>query len=504
MGRHDIGSQRLECPDFQDEWNFLPLRGPREYRFPWSQSVGVLEEGQTIEVECPEESTTCFTLEDFAGFKQPYVTGTGSDSYANVVFGSDGTLAGLGFDSGKFYVFNAELPGVIVLDKDTDEATNEGELKGVPYTRYKFGDEQYETCNKEVDPGSVQCQRGNTGLNGVINGDLPNEIYLFLSQPHFLNADAAFVESLVGMNPLEAAHATRVDINDLTGRSIRGKQSTQVGIKVFNYAVPPPPEVGVLSCLLGNGCLAGLRDITPDQIENKEGLGLCFLDPANGCITFDEDGNIDLGAAIDCLTNICAEYITNTRQLTVCAGLALTSPDPVPELLACITEYGLFLPGVKEALVCTTSPTGACTASLQATLALEDPLTDVVNDVAQVLTVALPNLIGVNVSEAWMSQCVAWDGQWTINSKVTDVTLGTALFIPAFWDDYEIVLPDDYADDLNYLYDQLQLRDDVQLSLLVISGAFGFSLLTMLWLHRLNMQETGKAPATGWFAPAEV
>ena len=48
-----------------------------------------------------------------------------------------------------------------------------------------------------------------------------------------------------------------------------------------------------------------------------------------------------------------------------------------------------------------------------------------------------------------------------INSSVTDLVVGGALFIPSFWDKYEIILPDDYADDLNYLYDILQLREDL-------------------------------------------
>ena len=103
-----------------------------------------------------------------------------------------------------------------------------------------------------------------------------------MSQPHFLNADPSYVESLVGMNPLEAAHATRVDINGFTGQAIRGKQATQLGIKMFNFDLPAPPEAGVVGCIVENECLAGVRDIDPEQIENKEGLGLCFLDPENG------------------------------------------------------------------------------------------------------------------------------------------------------------------------------------------------------------------------------
>jgi hypothetical protein len=174
MGRFDDGAQRLLCPDFQAEWENLPITGPRIYRFPWSDADGVLQEGETIEEECPEDSLTCFTLEDFAGYTQPYVTGTGDDSTAALIFGTDGKKAGRNFDATDFFVFNQELPGVLQLTKDPDPETREGELKNIPYTRYKFAPEQYEPCTEESSPGSIQCQRGNTGPYGVINGDLPN------------------------------------------------------------------------------------------------------------------------------------------------------------------------------------------------------------------------------------------------------------------------------------------------------------------------------------------
>ena len=53
----------------------------------------------------------------------------------------------------------------------------------------------------------------------------------------------------VGMNPLEAAHTTRVDINGFTGQTIRGKQATQLGVKVFDFDLPSQPEAGALSCI---------------------------------------------------------------------------------------------------------------------------------------------------------------------------------------------------------------------------------------------------------------
>jgi hypothetical protein len=224
--------------------------------------------------------------------------------------------------------------------------------------------------------------------------------------------------------------------------------------------------------------------------------------PNHRCISFDENGDIDIVAALNCVVDDCSDYVSSPGFFLACGLQAIADEDPLPALLGCVTQYGVFLPGVTEALQCIATPAGPCTESLQETLALEDPLADIVKDIAQALTVNLPSLIGLEVSEEWMSECVAWDGQWDIKSATTDLVLGEALYVPAFWDDYEVVLPDDLADDLNELYDYFQLRDDVQLSLLVVTGGFGFSLLTMLWLHRLNLQESGKVPVTGWCTPA--
>ena len=67
----------------------------------------------------------------------------------------------------------------------------------------------------------------------------------------------------------------------------------------------------------------------------------------NGCIQFDENGDIDIGAALSCLTDSCSDYLTSPMQFGLCAAAALTADDPLPVILGCLTNFGVFLPGVS-------------------------------------------------------------------------------------------------------------------------------------------------------------
>jgi lysosome membrane protein 2 len=73
-------------------------------------------------------------------------------------------------------------------------------------------------------------------FNGLQNMSIPKQtLAIFMSKPHFLDADANLIDNVVGMTPaIREAHDTMIDVEPLSGVTMRAAKRLQV-----NYALKP-------------------------------------------------------------------------------------------------------------------------------------------------------------------------------------------------------------------------------------------------------------------------
>ncbi|XP_044296668.1 scavenger receptor class B member 1 isoform X2 [Varanus komodoensis] len=96
----------------------------------------------------------------------------------------------------------------------TLEYVQSGQFKGIPTFRYT-GQKTLFSNGTDYPPNEGFCPCRQSGLLNV--SSCRYNVSLFLSQPHFLNADPALLDTVVGLHPSEEQHGFYLDVHPLTG-----------------------------------------------------------------------------------------------------------------------------------------------------------------------------------------------------------------------------------------------------------------------------------------------
>ncbi|XP_026571978.1 scavenger receptor class B member 1 isoform X2 [Pseudonaja textilis] len=106
--------------------------------------------------------------------------------------------------------------------------TQSGNFKGIPVYRYMAPKTLFAN-GTTYPPNEGFCPCRQSGIQNISSCKLNAPI--FISQPHFLNADPALLDTVVGLHPNEKDHDLFVDIHPLTG--IPMNCSVQIQLNLF-------------------------------------------------------------------------------------------------------------------------------------------------------------------------------------------------------------------------------------------------------------------------------
>ncbi|XP_074084585.1 lysosome membrane protein 2 [Macrotis lagotis] len=105
-----------------------------------------------------------------------------------------------------------------------------GSVEGIPSFRFTLPPEIFANNS---DNSCFCIPSGNCLGSGVLNVSVcKNGAPIFLSAPHFYQADEKFISAIKGMNPNKEDHETFMDINPLTGIILKGAKRLQVNVHV--------------------------------------------------------------------------------------------------------------------------------------------------------------------------------------------------------------------------------------------------------------------------------
>ncbi|XP_066465655.1 scavenger receptor class B member 1 [Tiliqua scincoides] len=94
------------------------------------------------------------------------------------------------------------------------EYTHAGNFEGIPIYRYKFPKTLFAN-GTDYPPNEGFCPCRQSGILNV--SKCQQGAPMFISNPHFFNADPSLLEGVGGLRPNESAHETLIDLNPLTG-----------------------------------------------------------------------------------------------------------------------------------------------------------------------------------------------------------------------------------------------------------------------------------------------
>jgi len=109
--------------------------------------------------------------------------------------------------------------------------------KGITMLRYSLDPRLMLNSSQVPENAAYYADRWN-GLLDISKSK--QTLPLFMSKPHFLDADAVLMEDVIGMHPDRAAHDTSIDVEPLTGVTMRAAKRLQVNYKVEPWVVPSP------------------------------------------------------------------------------------------------------------------------------------------------------------------------------------------------------------------------------------------------------------------------
>lgn len=143
---------------------------------------------------------------------------------------SDGTTFGAPVDSDKLslYVNDVYRSSYALFSKTTDD------WHGVTLRRYEVNPKDSEN----VTSNPAQGQYYNYSPNGLGNLTQVATLPLFISKPHFLDADPWYVSSVVGMQPNREIHDVYLDVEPNTGALFRVRNRCQTNYQLNSYHLP--------------------------------------------------------------------------------------------------------------------------------------------------------------------------------------------------------------------------------------------------------------------------
>ncbi|XP_037991073.1 lysosome membrane protein 2 isoform X1 [Motacilla alba alba] len=147
----------------------------------------------------------------------------------NMINGTDGTsFHPLISKDENIYIFSSDFCRSLFLVYDSS-----GAVAGVP--TFRFVPSSMVFANTSVNPANAGfcVPAGNCPGTGVLNVSVCKQgAPIFLSAPHFYQADPKFVEDIEGMHPRKEYHETFLDINPLTGLVLQAAKRMQVNVHV--------------------------------------------------------------------------------------------------------------------------------------------------------------------------------------------------------------------------------------------------------------------------------
>lgn len=227
-----------DLKEIQDDYNKIP--GHKKVDFIDSTMFGF---GNLSSVETPNRVYTGANETRLVGtFKQwndhYSISGWGT-KYAREIRGT----GGFSFHPGvsrkeKLVAFINELyrSGYFSYEEDS-------QISGI--TLYKYQLPKEELLNTSQDPGFYA-----NGPSGVLNltAVVPSNVPLFVSKPHFLDADPAYLGNVSGLKPDRAKHDSYVSAEPITGAVLDAAKRIQVNLRLTRFSDLPQ--------------LSSLRDLT--------------------------------------------------------------------------------------------------------------------------------------------------------------------------------------------------------------------------------------------------
>jgi hypothetical protein len=161
-----------------------------------------------------------------------------------------------------------------IFEKTTDD------WHGVTLRRYGVNPKDAE--NATMNP--EQAQFYNFSPDGLGNLTQVATLPLFISKPHFLDADPWYVSSLVGMQPNRDIHDVYLDVEPNTGALFRVRNRCQTNYQLNSYHLP---KVAVETLGAVEGLCSALHN---DSLSN--GTSCAGLDTVMQCLAVPSDWKV--------------------------------------------------------------------------------------------------------------------------------------------------------------------------------------------------------------------
>ncbi|XP_029455769.1 lysosome membrane protein 2 [Rhinatrema bivittatum] len=147
----------------------------------------------------------------------------------NMINGTDGTsFHSVISKEETIYLFSSDLCRSASLTYQSSQS-----VKGIPVYRFVPPSKLFANASVNPENAGFCVPAGNCLRSGVLNISVcKQDAPIFLSNPHFYQADDKFIYDIEGMHPNQEEHETFLDINPLTGIVVRAAKRIQINVHV--------------------------------------------------------------------------------------------------------------------------------------------------------------------------------------------------------------------------------------------------------------------------------
>ncbi|XP_076849050.1 platelet glycoprotein 4 [Brachyhypopomus gauderio] len=192
-----------------------------------------------------------------------------NDPYCNMINGTDGSSFSPYLDKKKpLYFFPSDICRSVFAEYVSSE-----DLKGITVYRYMLP--EFTLASPAVNPDN-KCfcsnfeMTNNCTMAGVLDIQPCKGAPVFMSLPHFLHGSPDLLDTVRGLNPNSEEHSTYLDVEPITGFTLRFAKRLQV-----NMVYGPSKDIRILNQVKNNTMFplvwlnetAALDDETADMIK---------------------------------------------------------------------------------------------------------------------------------------------------------------------------------------------------------------------------------------------
>ncbi|XP_069318379.1 platelet glycoprotein 4-like [Eulemur rufifrons] len=149
-------------------------------------------------------------------------------SYCSMINGTDGSSFPPFIEKSRvLYIFSSALcrSFYAVFESDVD-------LKGIPVYRFILPSKAFASPAQNPDNHCFYNISNNSTFYGILDASQCRGIPVYISRPHFLHASPDVSEPIEGLNPNEEEHGSYLDVEPITGFTLRFSKRMQVNILV--------------------------------------------------------------------------------------------------------------------------------------------------------------------------------------------------------------------------------------------------------------------------------